>query len=89
MSFVIKIGKFYVIMLLRIFLVFERRKGRDGRGRDGRGGTGGYLGTIPIVQVALFRSKEKEEDLSARKKMFLLLSWIFQKYFSLFVKNPN
>lgn len=85
MSFVIKIGKFYVIMLLRIFLVFERRKGRDGRGGDG----GGYLGTIPIVQVALFRSKEKEEDLSARKKMFLLLSWIFQKYFSLFVKNPN
>lgn len=84
MSFVIKIGKFYVIMLLRIFLVFERRKGRDGRGGDG-----GYLGTIPIVQVALFRSKEKEEDLSARKKMFLLLSWIFQKYFSLFVKNPN
>lgn len=35
MSFVIKIGKFNVIMLLRIFLVFERRKGRDGRGGDG------------------------------------------------------
>lgn len=35
MSFVIKIGKFYVIMLLRIFLVFERRKGRDGGGGDG------------------------------------------------------
>lgn len=84
MSFVIKIGKFYVIMLLRIFLFL--RGGREG---TGEGGTGGYLGTIPIVQVALFRSKEKEEDLSARKKMFLLLSWIFQKYFSLFVKNPN
>lgn len=79
MSFVIKIGKFYVIMLLRIFLVFERRKGRDGGGGDGgvfRNHTNCASGSIQ------FRSKEKEEDLSARKKMFLLLSWIFQKYFS-------